>query len=231
MPRETLSRQQIIKTAVELLDEVGPEGLNMRALGTRLGSAATAVYWHVSNKNELIALACDRAWSEVLLPELSRATWREAATHMATGLHAMLIRHPWLVEVFGSVPVFTISKARHDEHNLTLYETAGFGASEADQAAAAVFTYVLGNALGAAAAASAVRAQGRASGMDPDPTAANAERRRQALEELPLLRARAETSQAGNGLSPAGAFEYGLTVLLDGLQRRLDERLEGSSQT
>ena len=47
MPRDTLTREQIIQAAIDLLDAEGLEGLNMRALGMRLGSAATAVYWHV----------------------------------------------------------------------------------------------------------------------------------------------------------------------------------------
>jgi AcrR family transcriptional regulator len=51
MPRDTLTREQIVKAAMELLDDEGLEGLNMRALGRRLGSAATAVYWHVGSKD------------------------------------------------------------------------------------------------------------------------------------------------------------------------------------
>ena len=43
MPRDTLTREQIVKAAIDLLDTEGLDGLNMRALGKRLGSAATAV--------------------------------------------------------------------------------------------------------------------------------------------------------------------------------------------
>ena len=57
MPRDTLTRDQIVTAAIDLLDAEGLEGLNMRSLGTRLGSAATAVYWHVGSKGDLIALA------------------------------------------------------------------------------------------------------------------------------------------------------------------------------
>ena len=44
MRSDTLTREQIVKAAIELLDAEGLEGLNMRALGKRLGSAATAMY-------------------------------------------------------------------------------------------------------------------------------------------------------------------------------------------
>ena len=70
MPRDTLTRDQIVTAAIDLLDAEGLEGLNMRALGQRLGSAATAVYWHVGSKDNLIALAGDQVWSEIALPDL-----------------------------------------------------------------------------------------------------------------------------------------------------------------
>src|SRR4249919_705188 len=101
MPRDTLTREQIVNAAIDLLDAEGLEGLNMRALGQRLGSAATAVYWHVGSKDNLIALAVDQAWSEIELPDLDGADWRTAATEMATSQYEMLIRHPWLMQAFG----------------------------------------------------------------------------------------------------------------------------------
>jgi len=157
MPRDTLTREQIVRAAIDLLDTEGLEGLNMRALGNRLGSAATAVYWHVGSKDNLMALAADQAWNEIALPDLTATGWRAAATAMATSLHAMLTRHPWLVQAFGSQVLYGPGKARHDDHSLAVYEAAGFTGERADQAAATVFTYVLGNALGPAAAASLTR--------------------------------------------------------------------------
>ena len=84
MPRETLTREQIVTVAIDLLDAEGLEGLNMRALGKRLDSAATAVYWHVGSKDNLIALAGDQVWYEITLPDLDLIGWRTAAIAMAT---------------------------------------------------------------------------------------------------------------------------------------------------
>src|SRR5436309_16054486 len=106
MPRDTLTREQIVHAAVELLDAEGLEGLSMRALGKRLGSAATAVYWHVGSKDDLIALAAGQAWSEIALPDLTATGWRTAAAATANGLQAMLTRHHWLVQAFGSFLMF-----------------------------------------------------------------------------------------------------------------------------
>src|SRR5438105_244966 len=79
MPRDTLTRGQIVNAAIDLLDADGLEGLNMRALGQRLGSAATAVYWHVGSKDNLIALAADEVWSEIARPDPAVVGWRAAA--------------------------------------------------------------------------------------------------------------------------------------------------------
>src|SRR4051812_5043717 len=105
MPRDTLSRDQIIRATVGLLDEEGLEGLNMRSLGKRLGSAATAVYWHVKNKDDLVILASNEVWNEVRLPDLDTTGWRVAAESMARDLYAMLAGHPWLVMAFASQPL------------------------------------------------------------------------------------------------------------------------------
>src|SRR6516164_7400045 len=95
MARETLSRDQIVTAALELLDAEGLEGMNMRALGKRLNSAATAVYWHVGSRESLIALAADRAWAEVELPDPAVVGWRTAACQMATSEYARPTRrHP-----------------------------------------------------------------------------------------------------------------------------------------
>jgi AcrR family transcriptional regulator len=192
MPRDTLTRGQVITAAIELMDAEGLDGLNMRALGRRLGSAATAVYWHVGSKANLIALAGDQAWGEVTLPDPIAVGWRAAATTMAAGLHAMLTRHAWVVQAFGSYPLFGPGKARHDDHLLAIYEAAGFPAAKADQATAAVCTYVLGNALGPAVAT-----------------------------QFPRLRARLETPTADYYASPEHSFEFGLEAILDGLEAQL----------
>src|SRR5260370_939587 len=138
MASERLTRDQIVKAAVELLDAEGLEGLNMRALGKRLGSVPGAVYWHVKNKRDLVALAGEYVWRELALPELSPTKWRRAASMMAKDFRAMLIRHPWLLQVFGSYVVYGHERARHDDHSLAIFEAAGFSGASALRAATAV---------------------------------------------------------------------------------------------
>jgi AcrR family transcriptional regulator len=233
MPRDTLTREKIVGAAIDLLDSDGLEGFNIRALGSRLGSAATAIYWHVGSKDNLIALAADQAWNETPLPDLAdlaAAGWRSAAAAMATGLHAMLTRHPWLMQAFGSFLVFGPGKARHDDHTLAIYEAAGFSGAQADQAAATVFTFVLGNALGAAAEASLIRKLSRGGGDAQELIREHLAEATAIAAQFPRLAARvaadagvgeAATAATEYGAAPEGSFEFGLRAILDGLEAQL----------
>ncbi|WP_098247821.1 TetR/AcrR family transcriptional regulator [Streptomyces formicae] len=227
MPRDALTRDQIVRTAVDLLDADGLEGLNMRALGKRLDSAATAVYWHVKNKDNLVLLATDRVWSELALPDLEAVDWRGAAVAMATDLYGMFTRHPWLVQALAAHVVYGDGKARHDDHFLAIFETAGFTPDQADRATGAVFTYVLGNAAGAAATASLARKLERAD----DSTTAEEQlqdvmsKAQEVARHYPRLCARLDSTAAtAYASAPDDTFAFGLDALLDGLGRRLAER-------
>jgi AcrR family transcriptional regulator len=231
MPRDTLTREKIITAALGLLDSDGLEGFNIRALGSRLGSAATAVYWHVGSKDNLIALAADRAWNEVLLPDLAVTRWRDAATAMAVGLHAMLTRHPWLVQAFGTQVLYGPGKASYDDHSLGVYEAAGFTSAQADQAAATVFTFVLGNALGLAAAASLPRKLSRDGGNAEELMRDHMARALELARQFPRLRARLETAATDYYEAPEGSFEFGLRAILDGLEAQLSHAAAGQSRS
>jgi AcrR family transcriptional regulator len=136
MPRDTLTRERIISAAIELLDTDGLEGLSMRSLGERLGSAPTAVYWHVKNKDDLVTLVSERAWGEIELPDLDGLEWREAATLMSRELFSMLVRHPWVVQALSSYLMPGPGKARYDDYGLAVFEKAGFVGGHAAAAVA-----------------------------------------------------------------------------------------------
>jgi AcrR family transcriptional regulator len=221
--RTTLTREQIVSTAIELLDVEGLEGLNMRALGKRLGAAATAVYWHGGSKDNLIVLAGDKVWDEIELPDVREVDWRTAATRMATDLYEMLGRHPWLVQAFGSHLFFGAGKARHDDHILGVYEAAGFSGAEADRASALAFTFVLGLALGQASAASLHRKLSRESGDADREIAETMAKAREIGMRFPRLRERMESVAADNWAAPERTLELGLEAILTGLEAQLDK--------
>ncbi|WP_433759537.1 TetR/AcrR family transcriptional regulator [Nocardia sp. CA-135398] len=219
MARETLSRDQIVRAAVEVLDAEGVSGLNMRRLGTQLGAAPTAVYYHVQNKDELVVLAADQVWSEIELPDVDQVGWRQAAAQLAHGVHAMIGRHFWLLPAMSTHLLYGPGKARHDDCSLAVYEAAGFRGAEADHAAATTLMFVIGAAQGEAAE-SAWRARTRRAGADAD------EQLRTTLEQITAVahqfpRLRARTEPTLQTIPEENSFEFGLHTVLDGLQARL----------
>ncbi|HEX3705838.1 MAG TPA: TetR family transcriptional regulator [Mycobacteriales bacterium] len=55
-PRASLSTEDIVETALELIAEYGVEQLSMRQLSARLGSSLGATYRHVATKEALLQL-------------------------------------------------------------------------------------------------------------------------------------------------------------------------------
>jgi AcrR family transcriptional regulator len=51
---EPLSREQIVRTALAVVDRDGLKGLSMRRLGAELGVDPMAVYYHIPNKEALL---------------------------------------------------------------------------------------------------------------------------------------------------------------------------------
>ena len=59
--------ESVLQAAVEVFNERGYDGASMEDLSKRLGIAKSAIYHHISGKEELLRMALDRAldgWSE-----------------------------------------------------------------------------------------------------------------------------------------------------------------------
>ncbi|MET7337956.1 TetR/AcrR family transcriptional regulator [Nonomuraea sp. NPDC005650] len=222
MPRDTLTRDQIVRAAVSVLDAEGVDGLNMRRLGTQLGAAATAMYWHVKSKDELVVLAADHVWDEIELPDPAEVGWREAAAVLAAGAHGMLGRHFWMLPAMSTHLIHGPNKARYDDRCLAVYEAAGFSGPDVDQAAATVLMFVIGAAQGEAAEL-AWRARLRRAGADEEQQLRDTIARiSEIAEQFPRLRARTTPSvEAVPPLPDEDSFEFGLRTILDGLEARL----------
>jgi AcrR family transcriptional regulator len=222
MPRDTLTRERIISAAIELLDTDGLEGLSMRSLGERLGSAPTAVYWHVKNKDDLVTLVSERAWGEIELPDLDGLEWREAARLMSRELFSMLVRHPWVVQALSSYLMRGPGKARYDDYGLAVFEKAGFVGVEADQALFVVFMFVLGNSIGESAAVT-LRRRLRQEGSNADELIQQAlNYQLKVAQDFSRLQSRIATfADTDYYAAPDQGFDLGLEVIFDGLEARL----------
>ena len=100
---ESLSRDRIIEASIELLDSSGESGLTFRALSDRLATGPGAIYWHVANKNDLLAAACDAVVARTM-NETVVTTPEATIRAVALGLFDVINQHPWVGSALTSSP-------------------------------------------------------------------------------------------------------------------------------
>jgi AcrR family transcriptional regulator len=93
---ESLTRERIIEASIELLDLSGEEGLTFRALSERLATGPGAIYWHIANKSELLAAACDAVVAHTMDETIVVTTPKETIRAIALGLFDAINEHPWV---------------------------------------------------------------------------------------------------------------------------------------
>ncbi|WP_308401597.1 TetR/AcrR family transcriptional regulator [Streptomyces roseoverticillatus] len=134
--------------ALRLLDAEGLDVLSMRRLADPLGTAATSLYRHVANKDELIGLALDEVFAECLPAIDEQTPWREFVSECGHAVRMMILRHPWTTAVLGGVGMtyFGPNLMLLSEAMLGALEEAGFPLREAGSLMSMVFAYVIGMA-------------------------------------------------------------------------------------
>jgi AcrR family transcriptional regulator len=93
-PRLPLSRDRILRAALELADESGIESLTMRKLGRALGFEAMSLYNYVANKDDLLDGILDLVLAETE-PPAPAGEWDAAVRASAVSVHRALRRHTW----------------------------------------------------------------------------------------------------------------------------------------
>lgn len=93
---DALSRERIIAAAIEILDTGGEGALTVRALAAHLATGSGAIYWHVVDKNELLAAAADAVIARVMSDVAGGAKPREAIRALAIGVFDAIDAHPWV---------------------------------------------------------------------------------------------------------------------------------------
>lgn len=223
MTRRTMSQAQIVSAAIDLLDEEGLDGLSMRRLGQRLGSAATSVYWHVQSKENLIALASDRIWGETSMLDPEQVGWRRAAVELARSTYGLGVTHHWLIPAVPSCLAYGTGMARYQDHCYAIFEAAGFTGVNLDWAVNTLFTFVIGATYQDSTQAMLVKSQNDSAKVKQrlQEAVVNAN---QIVAQFPRLQARAAEQVQLNADPRAArteALEFGLGVILDGMSVRL----------
>ncbi|WP_283134260.1 TetR/AcrR family transcriptional regulator [Rhizohabitans arisaemae] len=214
-----LSRAQIVREAIGLLDAEGLDALSMRRLATRLDSAATSLYWHVPGKDDLLELVLDEIWGTVRLPDVATVTWREGANVFAYRTREMIFKHPWVVTLIYTRPDFGPNAVRVTDWVQTLMEKAGFTGLQVHYAFQALTAYVIGATHGEVSwHTSAIR-----SGMTQQDwmAAVKAALRTASPEHRRILRRFDDLGHTTSAQQEAVSFDFGLLAVLDGLEARL----------
>ena len=87
-----LDRGKIVRAALDLLDEVGLDGLTMRSLAKKLGIKAASLYWHVHGKEELLSLLADEICAPMRVPDRT-LPWRNQLEVLGNEYRRVLLAH------------------------------------------------------------------------------------------------------------------------------------------
>ena len=100
----SLSREQIVRAAMEIADAEGAEAVSMRRIATKLGVGTMSLYRHVADKEDLIARMLDAVFGEIEHPARPSGDWQADLRLISLGTRAVVKRHPWLVPLLGGRP-------------------------------------------------------------------------------------------------------------------------------
>lgn len=95
-PKQKLTLDQIVETAMAIAAQDGIDALSMRNVASALGVSAMSLYTYVPGRDELFELMIDRAWRDRTRPDRARG-WREQVEFHAAQAWTMYQTHPWLV--------------------------------------------------------------------------------------------------------------------------------------
>lgn len=101
-PRAALDRDDVITAALDLVDAGGAQALTMRALATALGTYPNTVYWHVGDREAVIAQVVDRVLQDISLPAGPEEDWRDWLAKLAAEYRRVLHAHPAIAPLAGS---------------------------------------------------------------------------------------------------------------------------------
>jgi AcrR family transcriptional regulator len=208
--RSRLNRDLVLRAAVALADSGGLESLTMRRLGQDLGVEAMSLYKHVANKSDLLDGMVDLVFAEIELPAPG-SPWRAAMRGRAVSARAALVRHPWATPLMQSRTAPGPATLHHHDTVIGTLRGAGFSVELTAHAFSAMDAYVYGFAL-----------QQRSLPFDTLEEAQEVGRQmfaRMPPGAYPHLTELTVQHILQPGYDYGDEFEYGLDVLLDGLDR------------
>ncbi|MGW7684320.1 TetR/AcrR family transcriptional regulator [Kribbella sp. NPDC054772] len=138
-----LSRERIVRAAIELADAADLEAVSLRKVAAALDAGPMRLYRYVDTKDELLELMVDAVYAE--LPPPTGATWDAVLRSIATGLRDAALRHEWFADLLGGRPRFGPAALAHTEASLSALRATGLDDIDAlSGALEAVNVYLVG---------------------------------------------------------------------------------------
>ena len=210
--RARLTRERVIQAALSVADSGGLGSLTIRSLAKELGAKPMSVYYHVANKDEILAALVDIVFSEIQLP-VPGGDWRSEMRKRACSAREVLARHRWAIGLLESRTDPGPANLRHHDTVIATLQAAGFSAELTAHAYALIDSYVYGFALQEAALPF--------QGPDRDGDVAESIMERMAEGEYPHLVHMATSYYLQPGYDFGDEFGFGLDLILDGIERML----------
>jgi AcrR family transcriptional regulator len=206
--RIPLNRERILRAAIDVADREGLRGLTMRRLGQELAVEAMSLYNHVRNKDDVLDGIVDLVVADIEVPPAG-TDWRAAMRMRAQSAHTVLLSHPWaalqIMSRFNIGPGMT----RYLEQTLGRLREGGFSIEGALDAWNALDSHIYGFTLQELSLPFEVSETQRVSEefLAQMPT-----------DQFPHL---AEVVGRIAETGRAEDFEFGLDLILEGLERQL----------
>ena len=211
--RAPLDRTRVAETALALLNDVGLEGLTLRAIAKELDVKAPALYWHFRDKqallDEMATVMFRRMEAGVVLDPGD--IWQDRIRGACVGLRAALLSYRDGAKVFSGSRFTGTEHAVRMEENLRLFLDAGFSPADGVRAYSTATNYTLGFVI---EEQGVVPLPGeRREGYDLDERASR-------LAEFPLSAAAGPEIFADYDRH----FEEGLEIVIDGIAARYGKK-------
>ncbi len=216
--RRSISRNLIIRLALEILREGGLDAVSMRRIAQGLGTGPASLYAHVRNKEQLYELMLDELLGDVAVPEPDPSRWREQLKNVARRQLRVLTEYPGIARVAMQTTVPTGPNAlRLAEGVLALLRAGGLDDRTAALAFDALALWCSAFALEVSAARTGETDAADTAGRGDLIAAYVAER----PAEFPNLLSLGPTL---NATPPQERFEFALEVFLAGLTAMAGKR-------
>ena len=209
-PRIPLSRERVLRAALALADSGGIEALTMRKLGQELGVEAMSLYNHVANKDDIVDGITELVLAEIEVPS-GGPDWQTEIRRTAISSHEVFMRHRWACSLMMRGTTVSPARMQWMEAVLRTLREAGFSADMTHHAYHALDSHITGFTLWQVS----MPFETKAELLD----LAEDFLRQIPVEQYPYIIEHAEQHLAPSSPDGATEFEFGLDLIVDGLER------------